>query len=97
MRRPEPKIWASFEDRIEKFLFTNDEKRSKVTKSDISILQVYSFCNRYRCLPEAGGLYDQDADLMEKFAVIDQVMERKAKYDDRVREMDRKLKERQPK
>lgn len=57
------------------------------TPSDLRILDDWELCNRYRALPEAGGLYDQDAELIAKFRAIDKVMTKKAKDEQRKREM----------
>lgn len=44
-------------------------------------------CNHYRVLPESGGLYDQDAELMAKFKIIDGVMKKKESFEQKKKEM----------
>jgi hypothetical protein len=50
-------------------------------------MEIYELCNRYRCLPEAGGLFDQDAELLDKFKILDKIMVKKAEIDKRNEEM----------
>lgn len=50
-------------------------------------------CQRYNCLPEAGGLYDQDAELIAKFKVLDEVFQKKQKFEDQKAEMQRRARE----
>lgn len=83
-------IWNDFADRIEKLIFTKDKHHGY--PSDIRILEMWELCNRYRCLPEAGGLFDQDPEIMAKFSVIDEKMGKKAQYDQMIGQIDAKAK-----
>jgi hypothetical protein len=75
----------TFADRIEKVVLTENSKYG--IPSDLRILEDYELCNRYRVLPDAGGLYDQDADLLAKFKIIDKVMQKKARLEEKKQEM----------
>lgn len=75
----------TFEDRMRNIVLTNNDRYG--TPSDLRVLDDWELCNRYRVLPESGGLYDQDAELIEKFKIIDGIMAEKAKLEQKNREM----------
>lgn len=75
----------TFEARVRLIVLKEDSRYG--TPSDLRVLDDYELCNRYRVLPEAGGLYDQDAELIAKFKVIDGIMAEKAKLEQKNKEM----------
>jgi hypothetical protein len=84
----------TFADRVEKTIITG--KAQHATPSDLRVLEIYELCNRYHCLPESGGLFDQDPELMSKFRIIDAAMNKKSDLDRQYEEMKERAKSAQP-
>lgn len=84
----------TFADRVEKTVITGKAKWA--TASDLRVLETYELCNRYHCLPESGGLFDQDPELMLKFRIIDSVMAKKEDLDRQYEEMKERARAAQP-
>ena len=76
--------------RIERYFFTNDKRHA--TESDLGILDDYMLCQRHNCLPHVGGLYDQDYEIMQKFILITNALEKKQQFDKEQEERQLRLK-----
>jgi hypothetical protein len=81
----------TFETRIEKVILLDNERWG--TPSDLRVLDDYELCNRYRVLPESGGLYDQDAELIYKFRILDKVFAKKSEIDQKNQAMSERAKQ----
>lgn len=53
---------------------------------------LYSFCSKYRALPSAGGVLDQDAYYMQLLRLVDAAVQEREKMEEQKREAERKWK-----
>lgn len=50
----------------------------------LEMLNLWSLCGRFNCLPKAGGIEDQDAIVIEYFSIIIRVLNEKKEHKDNV-------------
>lgn len=81
----------NFALRIERYFFSGNTEH--VLESDLYDLDEYILCQRLNCLPQSGGLYDQDWDIIKKFGIITQALEKKEKFDEEDAERKKRLKD----
>jgi hypothetical protein len=80
---------------VERYLFSSrkSEAVQNLLPSDIDTIDTLDLCTQFNCLPEAGGLHDQDPDLIAKFNIILSITAKKAEYDEKIEEMNRKARQ----
>lgn len=55
-------------------------------------VELYSFCSKYRTLPQAGGVLDQDAYYMQLLRLVDSAVQEREKLEQDKREAEQKWK-----
>jgi hypothetical protein len=75
------------------FSSKKSEAVNLLTNDDIYTIEIFDFCMMFRCLPDAGGVNDQDPWLMQKFKILVAVYKDKSDWDEKVAEMNRKARQ----